>query len=89
MRLSRMTKDYAQALLDTGFHICENIGDNNYECACYNDNTVSELLVAVDKASVQFCKENWAGEGIKWNLKSVKQAHMDAIGYAIYQAVNS
>ena len=83
-----MTNDYAQALLDTGFKICENIGDNNYECACYNDNTVAELLVPVDKKNVQFCKDNWSDDEIKWNISSVKKAHMDAIGYAIYQAVN-
>ena len=89
MLLADMTKDYAQALLDVGFSICEGIGDSrSYAFACYNMTTVSDLLEPVDKNSVQFVKDHWAGDKRKWNLCSVKQAHMDAIGYAIYQALN-
>jgi len=88
MILANMTKDYAQALLDVGFSMCSDIGDSSYECACYNMSTVADMLEPVDKNSVLFLKDHWAGDKRKWNLCSVKKAHMDAIGYAMSQALN-
>ena len=87
MLLVDMTKDYAQALLDVGFSICEGIGDSrSYGFAIYHCTTVSDLLEQVDENSVQFC-QHWAHEKM-WDVCSVEQAHMDAIGYAMYQALN-